>query len=232
MVLFDQLIKDVLQLFNEQDKKELDITSDLIEDVGKNNMIFGSETAYELGGGMHKTLCFDLSTSTGFISEDTLYLIGKDLNEISQDEDFMRITLLEVNDDKLEGNALYDRLEKIKLTKYRVSPKGYMLRTSTGDHEKVRISKDFIQEGNFSEIGSAYLKVYHQMPFVKNVQIFFITGDSPLYSKLKDISTKKKDIVDTIDHILKGMLINDCNACSVKELCDEVEGLREIHKGK
>lgn len=228
MELFDDEILKVYSILEKANKKELSITNCLLEDVGKNNMIFSDEMAYELGGGMHENLSFELSSSK-YVNDDKLYLIGKDINEIKGDTDFNRITLLKVKDEKLKGDALYERIEKIKLTKYRVSPKGYMLRTSTGDKEKVRVSKDLARNGSFSTIGSMYMKAYHQLPFVENVQIIFITENS-FQNDLKKIVLKRKEIVDTIDHILKGILINDCDACSAKQLCDEVEGLREIHQ--
>ena len=225
MVLFDDEVKKALELFNKLDLKELDITNDLIEDVGSDNMIFKSDCAYELGE--NNSLSFELSTSDIAI-EDKIYLCGKDLNEIDTNEDFMRITLLSVRDDKLSGNALYDRLEQIKLVKYKVSPKGYMLRSSVGGKERVRVSKEL--RASFSQIGSAYLKEYKKLNYVNNVTIIFIVGKCDLYEEFKKLANKKKEISDTIDHILKGLMVNDCDACSVKDLCDEVEGLREIHK--
>ena len=224
MVLFDNEIKELQLLLNNLDLKELSITDNLIENV-TNNMIFNSDCAFELG--KDKSLSFELSSSD-IVIEDKLYLCGKDLNEINCDTDFIRITLLNVRDDKLGGNALYDRLEQIKLVKYKVSPKGYMLRTSVGNKEKVRVSKDL--DASFSQIGSAYLKEYKKLSYVNNVTIIFIVGECVLYDKFVALANKKKEISDALDHILKGMVVSDCDACSVKELCDEVQELREIHK--
>ena len=224
MVLFDNEIKELQLLLNNLDLKELSITDNLIENV-TNNMIFNSDCAFELG--KDKSLSFELSSSD-IVIEDKLYLCGKDLNEINCDTDFIRITLLNVRDDKLGGNALYDRLEQIKLVKYKVSPKGYMLRTSVGNKEKVRVSKDL--DASFSQIGSAYLKEYKKLSYVNNVTIIFIVGECVLYDKFVALANKKKEIGDALDHILKGMVVSDCDACSVKELCDEVQELREIHK--
>lgn len=229
MVLFETEIKEVLNLVNSKDYRLLNITDDLLKDVGKNNMIFTSDSAFELGS--DKSLSFELATSTKeLINEDKIILIGKDLNEIDNDEDFMRITLIRVDDDNIKGNELYERLEKIKFTKYRVSPQGYMLRTATGNKEKVRVAKD-ISDESFSKIGSTYIKAYKLIPFVKNVVEIFIIGESDLYPKLLELANKKKDITEALDHILKGMVANDCGSCSVKELCDEVQELREVHKG-
>lgn len=227
MNLFDDEIKEVYQLLNSLEKKELPLTDVLLEDVGSNNMIFKNECAFELGE--KKSLSFDLSSSLLPI-EDKIYLVGKDLNEIKNNEDFMRITLLQVKEEDLNGNALYNHLEQIKLTKYRVSPEGYMLRTSTGNKEKVRVSKELVKSGSFSQIGSAYLQAYKKLNYVNHVTILFVVGNNDQYDSFKKIANKKTDIIDTIDHILKGFMINDCNACSAKDLCDEVEGLREIHQ--
>ena len=229
MNLFDTEIKDIKELINNYSIKQLPITDKLLEDLGKNNMIFSNETKYELGIDSD-SLSYDLSTSNNeLINEDKILLIGKDLNEITSDNKFSRITLVNIKDDPINSNELYDRLEKIKLTKYRVSPKGYMLRTASGDREKIRVAKDF--NSNFSTIGSMYLKAYKLIPYVNNVTIIFITEDNKeLFESIKKIANKKNNIMDTIDHILKGMIINDCDACSVKELCDEVQGLREIHQ--
>ena len=225
MVLFDDEIKKVYDLLKQLQLKQLDITNNLIEDVGSDNMIFKSDCAYELGE--TNSLSFELSTSDIDI-QDNIYLCGKDLNEIDANEDFIRITLLNVRDDKLTSNALYDRLEQIKLVKYKVSPKGYMLRTSVGGKERVRVSKKL--RASFSQIGSAYLKEYKKLNYVNNVTIIFIVGKCDLSNEFVKLANKKKEISDTIDHILKGLMVNDCDACSVKNLCDEVEGLREIHK--
>ena len=235
MNLFNDEIKEVYELLNSLEKKELPITDQLLGDVGPNNMIFRDECAYELGD--KKSLSFDLSSSSIDV-EDKIYLVGKDLSEIQGNEDFMRITLLQIKDEGsngggLTGDALYNRLEQIKLTKYRVSPKGYMLRTSTGNREKVRVSKDVARKSSFSQIGSAYMQAYKKLDYVEHVTILFIVGhagDSSLYDRLSKIASKKAEITDTIDHILKGFMINDCDSCSAKELCDEVEGLREIHQ--
>lgn len=105
-----------------------------------------------------------------------------------------------------------------------------MLRTSTNNKEKNCVSKK-ASKYSFNQIGSAYIKAYKQIPFVKKVKIIFIVGHDELFEELNNIAKQKTRITQTIDHILKGMVINDCDTCSVKDLCGQVEGLREIHKG-
>ena len=231
MELFDKEIDTVLKLINGLESKSLPIKEEVLPSI-KNNMIFSNESAYELGGSFNESLSYELATTSNKFDKDEILLIGKDLNEIKEDSDFVRITLLVIKDEELQGEKLYNCLEKIKLTKYRVSPNGYMLRTAIGNNEKVRVSKDFISKYSFSDIGSTYIHAYKQLPYVMHVLEIFITGSSPIFNDLKDIGKEKLQITDTIDHILKGVFVNDCGSCSVKELCDKVEGLREIHKGK
>ena len=230
MTLFDSLIKEVNELLKTKEYRVLPLTEELLEDVGKNNMVFSDEMAYELGGDNKNSLSFELSTSnSSLLNDDEIILFGDDLYEIKENREFIRITLLNVEDEKLSGEQLYSRLETIKFTKYRVSPKGYMLRTSSSNKEKVRISKN-CAKCSFSNIGSAYIKAYKLIPAVKSVKILFITGESGLYEPLKQLAIRKNEITDTIDHILKGMILNDCGSCSAKEICDEVEGLRQLHQ--
>lgn len=229
MELFDTEITEVCKLIDDLPHKNLDIKPESLEST-KNNMVFSNESAYELGGGFHESLSYELASSTLLDDNDELILIGKDLNEITSDTTFSRITLLKVKEEKLEGSAMYDRLEKIKLTKYRMSPNGYMLRTATSNKEKVRVSKEFKEKYTFSDVGSSYIHAYKMLPFVISVKEVFITGDYACFSRLKEIGKEKKEITDTLDHMLKGLVLNDCGSCSVKELCDKVEGLREIHK--
>lgn len=229
MELFDTEITEVCKLIDDLPHKNLAIKPESLENT-KNNMVFSNESAYELGGGFHESLSYELASSTLLDDNDELILIGKDLNEITSDTTFSRITLLKVKEEKLEGSAMYDRLEKIKLTKYRMSPNGYMLRTATSNKEKVRVSKEFKEKYTFSDVGSSYIHAYKMLPFVISVKEVFITGDYACFSRLKEIGKEKKEITDTLDHMLKGLILNDCGSCSVKELCDKVEGLREIHK--
>lgn len=229
MELFDSEITEVCKLIEVLPSKKLSVKSESLENT-KNNMVFSNESAYELGGGFHESLSYELASSSLLDDTDELILVGKDLNELTSDTTFARITLLKVKEEKLEGSAMYERLEKIKLTKYRISPNGYMLRTATGNKEKVRVSKEFKDKYTFSDVGSSYIHAYKMLPFVISVKEIFITTDCPCFKRLKEIGTEKKEITDTLDHMLKGLVLNDCGSCSVKELCDKVEGLREIHK--
>ena len=46
----------------------------------------------------------------------------------------------------------------------------------------------------------------------------------------KAAAKKANDITNTLTHILEG-LPTDCSVCSLKGICDEVEGMKELHFG-
>ena len=56
-------------------------------------------------------------------------------------------------------------------------------------------------------------------------------ADSKLVEKLTPNAGKVDAITKTLTHILDG-LPTDCGHCSLKPVCDEVEGMRELHLGK
>ena len=53
------------------------------------------------------------------------------------------------------------------------------------------------------------------------------------FKTLHDTAKKIDDVTKTMNTILEGMPEDlDCASCSFKPVCDEVEGLKELHFGK
>jgi len=63
------------------------------------------------------------------------------------------------------------------------------------------------------------------------VKIIFITDPSIDYDALKKNAKLADGITSTLTHILEG-LPTDCSVCQLKDVCDEVEGMKELHFGK
>lgn len=203
------------------------------KDAGSNNMIFRSDMAYELGGGrsFNKSV-LTITEREDLVPEDEILLAGPDLQEIHGDCDFSRISIVRVDGEAMgEGDKLYNAIRSIEFTKYHVNPEGYMLRISSGNQtESVRVGKQALENGlSFSIVGSLYLKQFHEDPRVKAVKEIFITDPDLDYAILKQKIEQAQAITKAIDHILKDTSIMDCKACNLQQICDEVEGLREMH---
>lgn len=75
-----------------------------------------------------------------------------------------------------------------------------------------------------------FIKSYRKNPNVEAVKLIFITDPKFPYQDLEVQAKRAEQITRAIDHILKNLAM-DCNVCSLKQICDEVEGMKELHFG-
>jgi hypothetical protein len=75
------------------------------------------------------------------------------------------------------------------------------------------------------------LEITSSNPDVIAVKMIFLTADDADYAGLRTDAKKTRDITLTLSKILEGMA-TDCHSCNLREICDEVEGLKELHFGK
>jgi len=229
MNLYDECFSGVLELLKDYPAKELDISADTeLKDVGKNQIILQSDTAYELGGGsLPAVSSIALTDSEEYVENDGIYLIGDDLPDIKNNTPFARVALIRVDGNSLgSGEQLYQSIRKIEFTRYHLNPEGYMMRISAFTHrEAVRISKTALKKGlNLSKVGKLFIDEYKKNPHVEAVKLLFVTKSDFPYDKLEAIMQKSEDITKALDHIMKNIKM-DCDACSLKAVCDEVEAL-------
>lgn len=223
MEIFDSLIKEVSQIVKPYPKKEYSYKKENSwEDVGHNQVILQKETLFELDG-----VGFNLLTSSHI--EDSVVVIGKDLQEIKESTKFARICFIEFQEQE-ETQKTYNLIRKIEYTKYHFFPDGYMIRTSAKAHkESIRVSKTAVKKGiDFQKIGNLLIKKYKENPSVKGVKVIFITENAVDFSKLENLSRKNHEITETLNQVMNNLTF-DCDTCNLKAICDEVEGMRELH---
>lgn len=234
MKLYDESIAGFESLLKKFEPAKLSIDSVDSDwpDIGNENMILRGDMAYELGGDM----CFALSGLAITVDQkqvpcDEVLLYGPDLSEIKQDVSYARIAIVRVKEDGMgEGNTLYNAIRKIEYVRYHLNPKGYMMRISaSNDREPARVGKEALAKGlDFAKVGKLFVKAYHENPKIEAVKLIFITEPNFDYKELETQIKKNEQITAAIDHIMKN-LIMDCKACNLKEVCDEVEGMKELH---
>ena len=93
--------------------------------------------------------------------------------------------------------------------------------------------KKAIKKGiSFYKVGCDFIRQYKKNPNITNVRVIFITKNVD-FKTLHDTAKKIDDVTKTMNTILEGMPEDlDCASCSFKPVCDEVEGLKELHFGK
>lgn len=228
MKLYDDCIGQVNGLLSQTRKTELSGGSagPLWPDAGKNQLIFRSDMAYELGGGTLPALSGVLLTEDERLApQDRVILCGKDLGELDRDTPYARIELVRVRADRMgEGPALYQAIRKIEYTRYHLNPQGFMLRISASSHrESVRVSKEALAQGlDFARVGQCFGHAYHAHPAVEAVTTVFITDPAFAYKELEKILRRSEQITKALDHLLQKVKM-DCHVCGLREVCAEVE---------
>lgn len=222
MNFFEDLLHEVEDALAELTPKEFG-SGRLWQDIGKNELVLQRDMAYELDG-----IGFNLVTSKP-IANDRVLLYGADLNEITDETKFCRISIIEIDDIDDEQNA-YNLIRKIEYAKYHYFPKGFMIRTASTSHkEMARVSKDAIKNGiRFEGVGNILINKYKENPAVKAVKIIYITDKSVDYKRLEKAANHNYEITEALNHIMNSITF-DCTSCNLKPICDEVEGMKELH---
>lgn len=203
-------------------------------DLGQNELILGKDAQYELGGSYLPATNFTCVTSDDkLVTEDKIILIGKDLHELRADTSFTRIVFLKVNDISGDDQEAFRTIRDMEFVKYHIFPDGYMMRVSPENHrEQVRVGRRAVDRGiSFENIGNSFISKFKENKLIDNVCIIFITEDKELCKELTNTSLKVNAITLTLNHIMDG-LSTDCSVCSFKQVCDEVEGMKELHFAK
>lgn len=224
MKFFDSLILEIEKLISPFSKKEFEPCNPW-HDAQQAQVIMRRDTAYELEG-----VGFNLVTSDNI--SDSIVVVGDDLNKIKDSCRFARICFIQIEDSGDDQKA-YNLIKKIDYVKYHTFPDGYMMRSTSRSHkEAVRVSKKAIKDGaDFRKIGSLLIEKYKEIPAVKGVKVIFITAKEADYNETERIAEKNYAITETLNHIMNSVNF-DCDTCNLKAICDEVEGMKELHFNK
>ncbi|MBQ4644587.1 MAG: hypothetical protein IJB72_02380 [Clostridia bacterium] len=225
MRLYNNLINEIKSSLNDsvilpESKNSLNVSN-------KNSVIFLSDTAFELGGSQ-KPCVSTLAVSSDMTFSNSVFLQGNDLNEIKTDSPFGKFVFIEVEDFPDEQDT-FNKIKELEALRYHLSVDGFMTRASALNmREQIRVSKKAIKSGvTFSDYGNALLKEYLKFPYVKSAELYFVT-DFNDFEKLNSVAKKISQTTSALNHIFDNVMF-DCSTCNLKEICDEVDGLKELH---
>lgn len=225
MTLYDSFINQILEILP-KDLKKFSYKKSALEKGDKNSILLMRDTAYELGGSQKP--CVSTTVVSSKISfDDSIWLYGNDLTQIKQDCPFAKIVFLEIED--IDEEEAFDKIKELEQVRYSFCPQGFMTRASALNlREQIRVSKKVLKKGiSFSDYGNTLIEQYKQNPLVKSVRIIFLT-EFDKFDQLFMICDKIKNTTSALNHILDNLLF-DCSTCNLKEICDEVEGMKELH---
>jgi CO dehydrogenase/acetyl-CoA synthase beta subunit len=231
MKLYESIIKNTIDLLSSYTPISFAVSQKLAWNIGQTNeLILKKDSEFELGGSYKPAVNYQcVTTSDNLIEKDEILLYGEDLTEIKNDVSFARLAFLQINNLGDDEKA-YKVIKELEFIKYNMNLKGYMMRASTMDkREQVRVAKSAVVDGiSFENIGNSFINKYKQNSLVKAVRIIFITSDMPIFKQLMENARKIDEITLTLNHVLNNMNF-DCSSCNLKPICDEVEGMRELH---
>ena len=231
MNLFDDCIRRLWELLPGEADKRAAFSPELAAPEGdKNAILFRDETAFELGGGGNPAAC-------GFLfgdlppGPDEIRLWGPDLSELRGDTPYAHFTVVELKADAKE--ALYaETLKEIAFKAYQLSPAGFHIRVSpSAGREQARVSKEALGKTpplSLMNVGSSLIRLLKLHPAVGRVTTVYATRAELDHAAFAALARKSKQIANALESAY-GMNELDCAACSMKPVCDEIEGLRELH---
>lgn len=231
MKIFDEVTQRMLSLLPENADKSVLYREELCSENGeKNAILLRSDTAYELGGS-GKTSVSSIVFSDLPSVQDEVILYGPDLSEINGDVPFAHLTFVSLKQ-KNDEELTYEQLKNIGFTAFRIYPRGYHIRISpSASKEQVRVARKVLQADtplSFMNVGCSLIRAFKENEDVEAVRTVFITKNDFNYRELSELAQKAKKITDAVHSTLQLDEL-DCASCKMKPICDEVEGLRELH---
>ncbi len=229
MIIHDTYIAQIEQLLSNKGK-ETDIRENVWEIKNFSDYILDSETALELGSTKIKNANLNLCTSEKSF-DDKIVIIGNDIQKLKGRVDsFSKVVIVSLKEEADE-NTLFRSIKAISRARLGLNLKGTMLKSTTSDSlECFRISKESYKKGfDFSILGSTLINKLKTFDEVKNVQIYYIVENEELTIKLLEYQEKIQKVTGALNHVFDDIEL-DCGSCTIKEICDEVEGMRESHK--
>lgn len=234
MRIFAEVTGKMMSLLPETADKTVLFSDELCAANGqKNSILFRSDTAYELGGSGKPAIC-SIAFADLPSMRDEVILYGPDLSEITEDTPFAHLTFVQIKQ-KNEEELTYEKLKNIGFTAFQIYPEGYHIRIAPSmSKEQVRVAKAVLHSDeplSFLNVGCSLIRAFKENDDVEFVRTVFITKKDFDYRALSDLAQKAKKITDAVHSTLQLDEL-DCASCKMKPICDEVEGLRELHLKK
>lgn len=228
--IFDNDIQTLLALTDSHAKITYDYDEkNALPTNDTSSLILLKDTAFELGGS--DNACVSATVVTDAIPlKNQVVVIGKELKDITKDCNYAKIVLISLDDAPDDEQGIFDLVKSLEYAKYKENVDGVMMRASTMlNREQVRVSKCAIKQGmSFEKLGATTIKTYLSKPFVKAVTVIFVADSDVDFGTLQEFSAHTKEILKAFNHILDNVLV-DCAHCNLKAICDEVEGMKELH---
>lgn len=228
--IFDKDIQTLKQAFDGASAKTYAYDENkVLPTFEHSELILLKDCAFELGGSDLPCACATVVTDTLPLKNQTI-VVGKELKDIKKDCSYAKIVILNLKYSPEGEQEIFDLIKSLEYAKYKENVSGFMMRASALKHrEQVRVSKTAIKNGlTFEKLGDTTIANYLSKDVVSAVTVIFVADSDVDFDKVSDFANRTAKILDAFNHILDNVLV-DCAHCNLKQICDEVEGMREMH---
>lgn len=198
--------------------------------LGSEPVILTAETAVEVGPPSRSSVAITLWTEkSGLVHDGRIRLYGPDLTSGLAELPLAKIVFVE-GEGFTDENA-YERFRELDRIKFNLQLKGYALRAAPQENKEwARVSRTALNAGlSMRLIGNEIIRRYHEFPYVKGVEVAFVTISDEAVAQFAPMGKLVGDTLRAMNK-MKEKLDYDCASCDFKEVCNEVEGLRRMHK--
>ncbi len=200
----------------------------------REELILQQDTAVELGNPRSESFAFILYTGDlSAVHDGRISLYGTNIPEIGSNANtksaaFGKIVLLGC--DSFNEEEAYYYFERMDIVRFRLKLKGYMLRGfPQRNREWSRISSKAYTKGfNLQTLGNELIRDYKELPFVKSAEVVFFTEEM-FIKRLRPMAETCSKIAMALNKIFENITM-DCKDCDASEVCDEIDGLKRIHR--
>jgi len=198
---------------------------------GARNIVLKEDLGLELGSPqMESVSCLLWTHDISAIKDGTITLLGPDFPEsMGQNLPFGKVVLAGV-EGFTQDNA-YDLHKDLDFLRYSIDMEGFMMRSvSQYLREWCRISAEAIRRGFSARIlGSALIGLFRERPFVKSVEVIYVTSSPADVVRLREITAPAERIIAAMNKMAQEMDF-ECSSCDYRDVCDEADGLKGMRE--
>lgn len=197
----------------------------------RGEIVLGEDTALELGHPRAESVAFLMWTdSLEKVRDGRITVIGPELGELDRGAQvpFGKVTLIGGHGfDEVNGYERWQKMDELRLS---LNLRGHMLRAvPQQNREWSRISTEALKDGlSLEAIGNELLRTYRELDFVDAAEVVFITSSAADVRRLQPSGERARKITSAMNTIFEDLEM-DCGSCELSEVCDDIEGLREMH---
>jgi len=244
MQIFDQSVVKILEYLKNENVVKLNESVPELKFSDKNIFLMERDTAIELGGYPKESINIYVPSSNlqNLLSQFSgefealssgVYCIGNPdlLSGKEKQISFGKIVLLQT--EEIPEDKWYEFTQKELITDSKIRVEDVMLRQSSVHYNvNLKIGKKAVKNGfNLETLGKTIRNSFMKIEGVKDAAVILIAGESSLYKNLLPVAEKIKEITLALNHIFDGIEM-DCGHCNLVEICNEVEGMRKLHKSR